>query len=98
MARSIVWTSRASNKFDQIIGFLEIEWNQNVTRKFVSRTYDIIDLLIEWPNLGKIENEKLQIRGFRVSKHNRMFYRTTETEIIILNFFDHRQGSTQNKY
>ena len=98
MARSIVWISRASNKFDQIIDFLEIEWYQNVTRKFVSRTYDIIDLLIEWPNLGKIENEKFQIRGFSVSKHNRMFYRTTETEIIILTFFDNRQSSSKKKF
>ena len=64
MARSVVWTSRVGNKFDQIIEYLEVEWDSALARQFVSRTYTIIDLLVEWPNLGNIEHKQFQIRGF----------------------------------
>lgn len=98
MARSIVWTSRASNKFDQIIEYLEVEWGSALARQFVSRTYSIIDLLVEWPNLGKNEHKQFQIRGFSLSKYNRIFYRVSNTEIIILNFFDNRQNPANKEF
>jgi plasmid stabilization system protein ParE len=90
MAKEIVWTKRANNKFTKIIQFLEEDWGHLVTENFVQRTYTIIDLLAEQPQLGTLENVEKQIRGFVLTKHNRLFYRITENEIILLNFFDTR--------
>jgi plasmid stabilization system protein ParE len=98
MARKVVWTKRANDKFNKIIEFLEQEWGSNVTRNFVRRAYDIIDLISDQPELGTLENQERKIRGFLLTKHNRLFYRVTDKEIILLNFFDTRSGSKRTRF
>ncbi len=90
MAKKIVWTKRANSKFNEVIDYLEKEWGHRVTQSFVRRTYDLLDLISDQPELGSIENQEKKIRGLLISKHNRLFYKTTDKEIILLNFFDTR--------
>lgn len=90
MARKIVWTKRANSNFTSIIDYLEKYWGYKVTKSFIIRTYSIIDLLSKQPYLGSLEKEKEQIRGFLITKHNRIFYRFNEEEFIVLNIFDNR--------
>lgn len=97
MAKKIVWTKRANSKFNRIIDHLEIEWGPNVTLNFVTRTYDIIELISEQSELGTVENSEKNIRGFLLTKHNRLFYRVTDKEIILLNFFDTRSGPKRKR-
>src|SRR4051812_21826726 len=94
----IVWTERANNSFNNVIAYLEQEWNATVTRNFVVRSYNIIDLLSENPELGTIEDPVKNIRGFLLTKHNLLFYRITDTEIILLNIYDTRSSSKKRKY
>jgi len=98
MAKKIVWTKRANTKFNKIIAYLEQQWGQNVTQNFVIKTYDIIDLISDQPDLGTLENQDQKIRGFPLTKHNRLFYRVTDKEIILLNFFDTRSGRKRRKF
>ncbi len=98
MARQIIWTKRANNKFNKIIEYLEQEWGPGVTQKFVLKTYDIIELIADQSDLGTIESPDKNIRGFLLTKHNRLFYRVEEKEIVLLNFFDTRSGSKRKKY
>ena len=97
MAKKIVWTKRANSKFNRIIDHLEGEWGLSVTQNFVTRTYDIIDLISDQSDLGTIEDSEKNIRGFLLTKHNRLFYRATEKEIILLNFFDTRSGPKRKR-
>ncbi len=90
MAKKIVWTKRANSKFNEVIDYLEKEWGHRVTQSFVRRTYDLLDLISDQPELGSIENQEKKIRGLLITKHNRLFYKTTDKEIILLNFFDTR--------
>ncbi|MFM7429663.1 MAG: type II toxin-antitoxin system RelE/ParE family toxin [Flammeovirgaceae bacterium] len=98
MVREIVWTKRANYKFNTILEYLELEWGDRVTRNFIKRTYDIIQLISENPELGTLENQERNIRGFLLTKHNRLFYRFTDTELIVLNFFDTRSGPKRIKF
>lgn len=98
MARQIVWTKRANKKFSEIITYLEEEWGENVTKNFIRKTHDIIDLIGDQPEVGTLENPDKRIRGFRITNHNRLFYRLTEGQIILLNFFDTRQGPRKRKF
>lgn len=98
MAKEIIWTNRANNKFNKIIDYLDHEWGEEVTQSFVQKTYDIIDLISDYPNLGTNEHPDKNIRGFPLTKHNRLFYRVTDKEIILLNFFDTRSGTERGKY
>jgi Plasmid stabilization system protein len=97
MARKVVWTKRANQKFNKIIEYLEAEWGENVTRNFVKRTFEVIELMSDQPEIGTKENPEKQIRGFLLTKHNRLFYRTTEKELKILNFFDTRSKPRKTK-
>lgn len=98
MAKKIVWTKRANSSFNQVINFIEEEWGETVTRNFVKKAFNIIELLSTQPSLGSIERRDLNIRGFLITKHNRLFYRETKDSLIILNFFDTRSGSRRKKY
>jgi len=98
MAKKIVWTKRANKKFNNIIDYLESEWGERVTENFVKRTYDVIDLISDYEEIGMLEHPQKNIRGFLLSKHNRLFYRITEKEIILLNFFDTRSGPKRKKF
>ncbi|SFT77284.1 Plasmid stabilization system protein ParE [Algoriphagus locisalis] len=90
MAREIVWTKRASNSFRRITNYLEYEFGEKTTRNFILRTFNVIDLLKANPEMGTIESFELGIFGFLITKHNRLFYRFSQLELILLNFFDTR--------
>lgn len=98
MAKKIVWTNRANIKFNKIIDYLELEWGNKVTSSFVSKTFNILDLISEHPDLGTMELTDKNIRGFLITKHNRMFYRVEKNSIIVLNFFDTRNRPKSKKY
>jgi plasmid stabilization system protein ParE len=98
MAKTIVWNRRASNNFNSIIKYLEEEWGDRVTRNFVIRTYEILELLAKNPEMGPVEHFERQIRGFVITKHNTLFYRIEEDKLILLNFFDNRQHPRKKSY
>ena len=91
MAKKIVWTKRADAKFIKILGYLNEVLGQKVTEAFVQRTYDFLDILIDFPEIGAIQNAGRDIRGFTLTKHISIFYRIDNQNIILLNFFDNRQ-------
>jgi plasmid stabilization system protein ParE len=80
MVKTIVWNRRASNSFNSVINYLQQEWGDKVTRNFVIRTYEIIELLaINW-EMGTVELPEKQIRAFVITKHNTLFYRVEEKD------------------
>ncbi len=97
MALEIFWTKRASEKFEQILLFLESEWGFQVTRDFASRTMYIVELLAKHPEIGSMENEEKNIRGVLLSKHNRLFYRFDEKQIMIIGIFDTRKRNYKGR-
>jgi len=98
MALEVFWTKRADKKFDKIIDYLHNEYGSERTEQFVTRVYDFIDILSEYPQIGSIENENKGIRGFTLEKQVNVFYRISEKGIIILNFYDNRQSESKKKF
>lgn len=91
MALTVKWSKYADQSFDRILNYLELEWGENVTRAFVRRTYEFLDLLAEFPEIGSLENPEKQIRGFVLIKQISVFYIRKNDSIILLNFYDNRQ-------
>ncbi|KAA5545727.1 type II toxin-antitoxin system RelE/ParE family toxin [Adhaeribacter rhizoryzae] len=91
MANKIVWTKRADKKFLNILKYLNEEWGQKVTKAFIRRTYNFLDLLIDFPEMDAVQNPSRNIRGFLLTKHTTVFYRIEGRNIILLNFFDNRK-------
>jgi plasmid stabilization system protein ParE len=98
MAKTIVWTKRANQSFNRVIAYLEKAWGQKVTSAFVQQSYGVIELLAQSPELGTLEVVDPEIRGFLITKHNRLFYRYTQHELILLNFYDTRSGKARRKF
>lgn len=98
MALKIKWNKRAKDNFDKILEYLELSFGQQTAKVFAKRSYIIIEQLSEYPELGSLEVENKQIRGILITKHNRLFYRITESEIVLLSFFDTRQNPMKRKY
>ena len=98
MVEKITWTPRASVKFRAIIRYLELNWNEKVTREFAQKTFAVIKLISVQPNLGELTDEKRGIRGFRITKHNWLFYMVVGDELTILKMFDNRQSSKKKRY
>ena len=69
MALEIKWSKRADNSFDRIIDYLQDEWGDQVVQGFVRKTYDFIEILAEFPEIGSIQVQEKAIRGFVLIKH-----------------------------
>ena len=90
MVLKVKWSKYADQSFDRILDYLQAEWGDNVTRAFVRRTYEFLDLLAEFPEIGTVENQERQIRGFVLIKHITIFYIRKSDSVILLNFYDNR--------
>jgi len=98
MALEIYWSKRADNKFDKILDYLSAEWGERVTSAFVKKVYDFLDILVELPEIGTLENVERNIRGFVIVRQITIFYKVSGNNIILLNFFDNRQSPKRKKY
>ena len=97
MALTIVWSKRASHKFDQIISYLIVEWGEKSAKDFFLKVFDFLETLSEFPEIGTIENNEKDIRGFTIVKQVTIFYRVKNDKILILLFFDNRQNPKRKK-
>jgi len=98
MALEIYWSKRADEKFDKILDYLNVEWGERVTSAFIKKVYDFLDILVEFPEIGSIEYSERNIRGFVIVRQITIFYKISGERIILLNFFDNRQGEKKKKY
>lgn len=58
MAFKTEWTKRADTSFDQIIEYLEKEWEENIVKAFTRKLYDFLEILSEFPEIGTLLNPK----------------------------------------
>ena len=98
MALDIEWSKRTDNSFDQIINFLNTEWGDQVVKAFVKKTYDFLEILAEFPEIGALQVKESGIRGFTLIKQVIVFYKVKGNSVILLDFFDTRQDPVKKKY
>jgi len=98
MALEIEWSGRADKKFDKILDYLQEKWGAKATKTFVRKVYDFLDLVVEFPEMGTLEDKRKNIRGFTVVRQINIFYRIKGSKIILLNFFDNRQNPQRNRF
>ena len=97
MALELVWSKRATQKFDQINTYLIEEWGEQSAKQFIGKVFTFLEILSEFPEIGSIENKEKSIRGFTVVKQVNVFYRIKNDKIILLVFFDNRQNPKKKK-
>ena len=90
MALKIRWTTRADIKLDQLIIYLESEWGKSVVKAFMSKLYDFLEILSEFPEIGSMQYPEKRIRGFALTKQVTIFYKIDDNQIVLLDIFDNR--------
>lgn len=98
MAKVVKWSKHADKKYDKIIDYLIDEWGENATRAFIKKTFEFLDLLVDFPEIGSIENADSQICGFVLVKQLTIFYKIKGDTIVILKFYDNRQEPKRRRY
>jgi plasmid stabilization system protein ParE len=98
MVRVVVWSKNADRNFDFLIDYLSAEWGDSLTKAFVKRTFDFLDLLVDFPEIGSVENASRQIRGFVLTKQITVFYKVKGNRVVILNFYNNRQNPNKRPY
>ena len=98
MALQIIWTENGVTVYKQVIDFLLQEWPINVVSDFVTNVESRIETLSVFPEIGIISLKEPDIRSIILTKHNKLYYQTSENKLEILNIFDTRQNPTKNKY
>lgn len=83
----IFLTRRAKKAYTSIKDYIAKEWSETVAAAFEQKAIDFLDLLEDFPEIGTIEVNDTQIRGFQLTKQTKVFYRVKNDKIIILTFF-----------
>ena len=84
MALELFWSKRADKKFDRIISYLRSKWDEKVVRSFIKKVYIFLDILVEFPTIGTLENSEKGIRGYSILKQISIFYKIEGHNIILL--------------
>ena len=88
----IRWTKRALKNLESTLSYLESEWGLASAQKFSYKILTFLSALQNNAEIGKIVVKDKKIRGLVLTKHNTIFYRIKNTEIIILQVFDNRMN------
>lgn len=94
----LFFTRRAEQNYQAIKRYLIRNWSVKVARAFEEKTTDFLNLLEEFPEIGTVEVEEKQIRGFQLTTQTRIFYRIKDGRIIILALFDVRQNPKKKDF
>ena len=68
MALTIYWSNKADVKFREIIDYLDKNWGEKITSNFVNTVFDFLETLKSFPEIGPIEYQEKNIRGFVIVK------------------------------
>lgn len=97
MGRQIRFTKTADKRFDEILEYLNVEFGPTSVDRFLERTYSFFDILVDFPQIGKLDDKHKGIYGFVLEKQVTVFYRFNDKEIILLNFYDNRSKPKKRK-
>jgi plasmid stabilization system protein ParE len=97
MAYQIIITEKFENSAAKTSQWIEREWSLKLSLEFDKKLSDIINELSLNPNMGRLSARK-NIRSFRVTKHNRVYYKISKNQITFLDLFESKQNPKRNKY
>ncbi len=96
MAYEIIWLPKAQERFDEIIEYLQIHWDDKVISSFIKKTAEKLLQISERPKMFR-RSKKMAIHEVAITKHNLLIYRIKGNKVELLTFFDTRQ-SPSKKY
>ena len=89
--KSLVWTDNAKTEFKEILDFFnKRNGNSNYSLKLYTKTYNLLDRLIENELIGRLTTNKTS--RVLVMDVYLIFYEIHDKRILIISFWDNRQS------
>lgn len=90
MALEVKWSEKANKSLYHITTYLEEHLSEKALIQFIDNVFECIDYILEFPEIGVIENEKTKLRSFLINKQLRVFYRVGAINVTLVAFVDTR--------
>ncbi|KAA6331647.1 hypothetical protein EZS27_019766 [termite gut metagenome] len=86
----VEWSDPTTEDFDNIVRYLENNWNDKVVGKFIRNIREEILRLAVFPFAFPVTHRKKNVRRCVVSKTNSIYYSVKENIILIFAISDNR--------
>jgi len=96
MAFNIVWSKTANETLYNLTEFLAESWNEKVIVRFVDKVYKSVEMLEDFPELGRIHDLQRGIRVLLIRPYTNLFYRIDGSNVVLIEFIDTRTDPESN--
>ncbi len=93
MEKKIVVTKRFRKNTLKVYDYLLKEHSAKIAFKFLDNLQQRIELIIQYPEIGKRSQKKPNIRSIILQPHNKFFYRIKNNTLQLLCLFDMRKNN-----
>jgi len=98
MTKPIIWAPLSEFDLENILDYLQKEWNQEVIIMFLDKIENLMQQISINPKQFPLINAKRKIRKCVITRHNTLFYREKKDFVEVLRIFDTRQDPKRLKY
>ncbi len=95
--RKIILSKRASNRLEELLEYLELEWSLKVKNDFIKKLDKSLSQIQKFPNSCPKSDIVTGLHVFVVTKQTSLYYRYDEQTITILTLFDNRMNPDRLK-
>lgn len=95
-ALNIVFTRKADKDEIAIYQYISETFGQIYANKFRSKLIDLFHSLINQPYIGRPAKNDISLRVVVVSKQNKIVYKVTEKNIVIIRIINTKTGISEN--
>ena len=97
MLKSNSWSPLAVTDFENILNYLNENWDEKVVLRFIKETETLLFNISKQPKQFPLVNKKIKVCKCVISKHNTLFYQENKEYIALLRIFDTRQNPKKSK-
>lgn len=91
MVEEVIWLENAKKCFNSIISYLKSEWSLNTANEFHRKTFELLELIAVFPNLGFPSDKNKDLRMILVTRHNYIIYRIYKNKLFVVDIIDTRK-------
>ena len=98
MAYPIIYKKQFFKSLDKVLNYLELEWGHEIAVAFLVKIDKRTSLLKQQPFVGIASSNLKNVRGILITKHNKLYYKVSNSQVIVLNMYDTRINPKRNPY
>jgi len=95
--RKVVFSKTASQKLDELLNYLELEWSDRVKQSFIQKLDRAVSQICKYPFSAEKSDLKSGLHRLVITKQTTLYYTHNEMRVFIVAIFDNRQNPNNIK-